>query len=303
MLSRILLVDDDQLVLEALRRELLAPPHIGHDGLEIEGFAAPEAAIARAREQDGYFDVVIADYRMPGMDGISLLGQLRVIQPDAARVLLSGHVDIDVVQRAINEAKVDYVIRKPWSEYDLKARIALALHQRELALANRRMLAEGGGPAAAGARRGGYRLMLVDDEPGILRALEREVSMGGAATGGRNPLFTLSTHTSPQAALASAAAQEADIVIADYQMPVMDGIGFLREMRQKRPDAVRILMSGKATIGVLLDAVNVAGVYHFLGKPWEAEELKLVIGDALRYLDLLVESNRLAAGGKSGTRD
>ncbi|HEX6828356.1 MAG TPA: response regulator, partial [Burkholderiales bacterium] len=128
MLYRILLVDDDQLVLQALRRELLSPPNIGHDGLEIEAFSEPGSAIERARERDGYFDVIITDYRMHGIDGIALLGQLRSIQPDATRILLTSHAEMEVVQRAINEAKADYVIRKPWSEYDLKAHIALALH-------------------------------------------------------------------------------------------------------------------------------------------------------------------------------
>ncbi|HEX9180762.1 MAG TPA: response regulator [Burkholderiales bacterium] len=302
MLYRILLVDDDRLVLQALRRELMAPPHIGHDGLEIEAFEAPGAAIERARESDGYFDLVISDYQMPEMDGITLLGKLRAIQPDTTRVLLTGHMDLEVVERAINEARVDYLIRKPWSEYDLKARIALALHQRDMALENRQLLQAGGAPPQARAPGQSYQLMLVDDEPAVLRSLERELSMGGAATAGRNPLFTISTFSEPQGALSAAAKQSVDIVIADYQMPAMDGIRFLREIRQHRPDAVRILMSGKATIGVLLDAVNVAGIYHFLGKPWEADELKLVIGDALRYHDVLVESNRLAAGGAAATK-
>jgi response regulator RpfG family c-di-GMP phosphodiesterase len=298
LLYRIMLVDDDALVLEALRRELLAPPHIGHDGLEIESFTTPAEAIERARQPDGYFDMVISDYRMPGMDGLTLLGRLRTIQPEASRVLLTGHMDLDVAERAINEARANHLIRKPWGEYDLKARIALALHQRDLTLRSRRMRRAGNAQAAR-SRRETFRLLLVDDEPAMLHALERELSLGGAATAGRNPLFTIASFTSPRNALAAAGA--ADIVIADYQMPAMDGIGFLREIGQKWPDAVRILMSGKATIGVLLDAVNVAGIYHFLGKPWEAEELKLVIGEALRYHDLLVDSNRLAAGDPGAT--
>lgn len=299
MFYRILLVDDDELVLHALRRELLSPPNIGHDGLEIEAFDSPRQALIRVRQSDGYFDAVVSDYRMPEMDGILFLEAMRAVQPGTARVLLTAHADLSVVVSAINAAKVDFVVRKPWDQYDLKARIALALHQRGLESQNRRMAEalQGELPSLSRLRREAYRVMLVDDEPGVLRALERELSMRGAATSGRNPLFAIGTYTTPAAALDSVAENPPDIVIADYLMPGMDGISFLQRIKQRQPDAVRILLSGKATINVLLDAVNFAGIYHFLGKPWETDELKAVIAEALKYHDLLVVNNLLAAAG------
>ncbi|HSD60971.1 MAG TPA: response regulator [Burkholderiales bacterium] len=303
MLYRILLVDDDELVLQALRRELLSPPNIGQDGLEIEAFDSPRQALIRVRQSDGYFDAVISDYRMPEMDGILFLEAMRAVQPGAARILLTAHADLSVVVSAINAAKVDFVVRKPWDQYDLKARIALALHQRSLELQNRAMAEalQVESPTLSKLRRDAYRVMLVDDEPGVLRALERELSMRGVATSGRNPLFSIRAFTRPDLALESVGDNPPDIVIADYLMPGMDGIAFLQRLKQRRPDAVRILLSGKATINVLLDAVNFAGVYHFLGKPWEADDLKAVMAEALKYHDVLVENNLLAAaGGRAG---
>lgn len=299
MLYRILLVDDDELVLHALRRELLSPPNIGHDGLEIEAFDSPREALLRARQPDGVFDAAISDFRMPEMDGILFLEALRALQPGAARILLTAHADLSVVASAINAAKADSVVRKPWDQYDLKAHLALALHRRSLELENRRMAdaLHGETPSIYRLRREAYRVMLVDDEPGVLRALERELSMRGAATAGRNPLFSFGAYTRPEAALDAVADSPPDIVIADYLMPGMDGIAFLQRVKQRQPDAVRILLSGKATVNVLLDAVNFAGVYHFLGKPWEADELKAVIAEALKYHDVLAENNLLAAAG------
>jgi two-component system probable response regulator PhcQ len=300
VLTRILLVDDDEPVLGALRRELLSPPNIGHEGLEIEAFSSPRLAIERAREKDGYFDVIVADYRMPELDGVALLEQLRGVQPDATRILLTGHADMEVVLRAINDAKVDYLIRKPWVEYDLKARIALAIHQRRLVAAGAHPVAGATAGAAPAARRATFNLMLVDDEPPVLRALERDLSMGGLATAGQSPFFRIRSFVYPREALEAFGAPVPDIVIADYLMPGMDGIGFLQQVRQKEPGAVRILLSGNATINVLMDAVNVAGVYHFLEKPWEAGKLREVIAGALRFRELLARSLRPPGPGATG---
>ena len=58
-----------------------------------KAFTSPLAALERAREKDGYFDVVIADNRMPEMNGIDFLKEFGEIHPDAVRIVLSGHTD------------------------------------------------------------------------------------------------------------------------------------------------------------------------------------------------------------------
>lgn len=284
MWCRVLLVDDEQHVINALRRELLRKPDIGHDGLEIEAFTSPTQALARVREPDAAFDIVIADYHMQGTDGISFLRDLHAIRPDAIRILITGAADTGGAVKAINEAQIDFLILKPWSEYDLKGRIALALHQRQLRDARDRARPE------AATRREPYHLMLVDDEEAILRSLEREISQGGAATTGRRPLFRVSRYTSPAQALL-AAADCPDLVVSDYAMPEMDGITFFHRLREICPDAVRIMLSGRADLQVLVDAINIAGVYHFLGKPWDAGELRATMAQALVYRDLLIGNN------------
>lgn len=282
MLCRILIVDDDPLVTEALRRELLRKPEIGTDGIEIETFSDAKGALARVVEPDGYFDVALIDYHMRGMDGIDLLDRLRKLQPEAVRILMTSLIDMDGAIAAINAARIDHLLLKPWNEYDLKSRIALALHQREL----HRQHPAAGRPAAAAS----YRLLLVDDDASLLNALVREISLQGRATHGPHPLFEIEATTSPQRALEQVVARCPDIVIADYAMPEMDGIELLNRLRIICPDCVRILLSGHADTGTLTDAINLAGVYHFIGKPWEAPALRAVLAEALRYRDLLQSS-------------
>lgn len=288
MWCRVLLVDDDPNVVHALRRELLRKPDIGHDGLEIEGFTSPDEALARVREADSAFDIAIADYHMQEMDGIAFLRELHSAQPEAVRILITGSAEADDAIKAINEAQIDFLILKPWSEYDLKGHIALALHQRQLSRKSRALRSG----ASAAPRQEPYRLMLVDDEEAVLKALEREISLGGVATSGQHPLFRVSRHASPVDALLSAAEECPDLVISDYAMPEMNGITFFHRLREVCPDSVRIMLSGRADIHVLINAINVAGVYHFLAKPWKAEELRAAMAQALVYRDISSGASR-----------
>jgi DNA-binding NtrC family response regulator len=289
---RVLLVDDEPHVVNALRRELLRKPDIGHDGLEIETFGAPEAALARVRESDSAFDIVIADYHMRNLDGVDFLSQVHAIQPEAVRILITGSADLDGAIKAINEARIDFLILKPWSEFDLKGRIALALHRR------RTQLTASAAAVAQPLRSSPYRVMLVDDETAVLKSLEREISKGGQATGGAHPLFRVSLQSSPSEALLAAAEDSPDLVISDYAMPEMDGVTFFHRLRELCPSAVRIMISGRADVGILVAAINEAGVYHFLRKPWSSAELTATLAQALVYRDILTECEIPTRDGK-----
>lgn len=282
MWCRILLVDDDPQVLNALRRELLRKPDLNQEGIEIESYSRADEALRRIAEPDGLFDAAIVDYRMPDIDGITLLERMRERQPDMVRILLTGLIDIDGAVAAINEARVDQIISKPWQEYDLKARIALVLQQKALI---RRI---GQNAVAAGdvlARP--YLMMLVDDEAAQLNALEREVSFHGRATHGAHALFEIVKATHAEEALILSTQRCPDIVIADHQMPGMNGIDLLSAIRAHCPRCVGILLSGHADTQMLVKAVNEAGIYHFVGKPWDATALRSVIAEALAYRDLI----------------
>lgn len=278
MWCRVLLVDDEAGILSALRRELMRKPEIGYDGLEVEAFVSSAEALARAAEESSEFDIAIVDYMMPGLDGISFLKTLHRLQPRTIRILLTGCADSEAAIGAINDAQVDFLVTKPWSEYDLKGRIALALREREL----RRERTTPPPP-----RHEPYRLMLVDDDAALLNALEREITHGGIASHGSRPLFAIEKFTQPAQALEAAARACPDIVMSDYAMPEMDGVSFLHRLRGLCPTAVRVMLSAQDDVGVLIDAINVAGVYHFLGKPWEPAALEATLRQALRYRDLL----------------
>lgn len=138
-MAHIMLVDDEENVLKALRRVLTASG--GEDGHIVEMFSVPREALHRAR--DGVkFDVVISDYRMPEMDGVAFLKVFQQHQPDAVRVILSGYADMQGLIGAINEAKIHRFIAKPWDDYLLRADIRQLLELQTLQIENRRLADE-----------------------------------------------------------------------------------------------------------------------------------------------------------------
>lgn len=277
MYCRLLVLDDDESVLNALRREFLRPPVVGTEGIEIETFSSPTDALARITSPDGDFDVAIVDYGMPELDGIVFLDLLRTRRPNTIRILLTGKIDLEGATAAINSAQVDHLITKPWHEYDIKSRIALALHEREIGLRTKMTMVESDGQAHT------FRLLLVDDDRPLLNALAREISMRGRLTRVPQPMFEITIAASANEALQKVAEECPDLVLSDYAMPSMDGIELLHQVRERCPHCVRILMSERNDLEVLKQAINTAGVYHFVGKPWEPSEIRSVITEALTY--------------------
>jgi len=96
--SRILILDDEEAILRSLRRLLRAVP-CSYGGktfpLETELFSDPIEALERVRQRQ--FDLPLTDYRMPRMDGVEFLRRTREIQPDCARLILSGYADLNAV--------------------------------------------------------------------------------------------------------------------------------------------------------------------------------------------------------------
>jgi DNA-binding NtrC family response regulator len=103
----ILIVDDEDMVITSLRvfLELETEFH-------VEGFTDPERAAARLAERT--VDVVVSDYLMPKMNGIQLLKKAREVQPEATRILLTGHADKQSAVQAINEVGLYHYVEKPW---------------------------------------------------------------------------------------------------------------------------------------------------------------------------------------------
>ncbi|MDB5748330.1 MAG: signal transduction response regulator receiver domain protein [Massilia sp.] len=129
-MRRILLVDDEVHVLSALQRTMRS--FLQRYEVEIEAFSDPEQALLRCDEVS--FDIVMSDYRMPGLTGADFLQMVKGIQPEAVRLMLSASTEFADVSSAINRAEVFRYVAKPWQDDELKKIFVLALARRDEAL-------------------------------------------------------------------------------------------------------------------------------------------------------------------------
>lgn len=80
--------------------------------------------------------------------------------------------------------------------------------------------------------------------------------------------------------------KQVHVIISDQRMPEMTGVEFLEKVLSKFPDPMRILLTGYADMGAVVDAVNKGKIFHYLAKPWNEEELDLTINRAYeKYLE------------------
>ena len=136
-MHRILLVDDETGVLNALQRLLRLTPLVvrgvaWHPRVDV--FTSPVEALRSAAECA--YDLVVSDFRMPEMDGVAVLRRMRELQPDCARVILSGYTDLNGLIGAINEARIDRFIAKPWNDFELVCTLTQVLEIRALRMEN-----------------------------------------------------------------------------------------------------------------------------------------------------------------------
>jgi YesN/AraC family two-component response regulator len=140
-MTKILLVDDEPNILNSLRRVIHAMPWTAvGDNPVVETFNSPSAALERA--QENAFDLVISDYRMPEMDGVSFLERLVQLQPGIARIILSGYADLQAVVDAINKVQIFRFVSKPWNDFELTTSIIQAIEHRRLIDENQRLADE-----------------------------------------------------------------------------------------------------------------------------------------------------------------
>lgn len=139
-----------------------------------------------------------------------------------------------------------------------------------------------------------HRILLVDDEPSVLKALRRVLSLTPCAVGEHRFKLLIETYDSPKVALNMALQRSYDLVLSDYRMPEMDGNEFLKAFRHVQPHAARLILSGYADLNGLIRAINEAGIQRFIAKPWNDYELVSAIAQALALRNLALENERLA---------
>lgn len=129
-------------------------------------------------------------------------------------------------------------------------------------------------------------VLFVDDDPAVLSAMRRLLL---------DEPYEVRTSGDPVAALDELRGRPPTVVVTDYYMPQMNGPAFLFEVRRIAPHVVRLVLTGKPDLGAVVAAVQEGAVHQFLIKPWNDEELKKAVHDAIQLSRLLAERESIMA--------
>lgn len=127
------------------------------------------------------------------------------------------------------------------------------------------------------------RVVLVDDEEMVLSSLSSFLML---ETG-----YDVVTFTSARQALTYVEDNPVDVVVSDFLMPEMDGLAFLSRVRDLRPDVPRIILTGYADKENAIKAINHIGLFQYVEKPWDNDDLRIVLRNATERQRLMRKLN------------
>jgi DNA-binding NtrC family response regulator len=122
-------------------------------------------------------------------------------------------------------------------------------------------------------------VLIVDDEEMVLTSLSTYLAL--------ETDYEVVTFTSAKRALAHLAQHDVGIIISDFLMPEMDGIAFLAQAKELRPDTPRVILTGYADKENAIKAINQVGLYQYVEKPWDNDDIRLIIRNGLEKKQLL----------------
>jgi response regulator RpfG family c-di-GMP phosphodiesterase len=128
------------------------------------------------------------------------------------------------------------------------------------------------------------KILCVDDEPNVLQGYKRTLRKDydiHIAEGGETGLAMIASE-GPFA-----------VVVSDMRMPIMDGIQFLRRVKEVAPETVRVMLTGNSDQQTAMDAVNEGSIFRFLTKPCPPETLAITLGAALEQYRLITAEKQL----------
>jgi two-component system response regulator HupR/HoxA len=127
------------------------------------------------------------------------------------------------------------------------------------------------------------KLLAVDDEQSSLNAIFRTLRRE----------FEVILSLNGYSALEVLKNQEIAVILGDQRMPNMTGVNFFKKSLELQPDAVKILITGYADIEAIIDAINEGQIFYYINKPWEPEDLRIIVRRAAQQYFLIRENQRL----------
>ena len=128
-----------------------------------------------------------------------------------------------------------------------------------------------------------HNLLVIDDEVEITKSLFRQFRRK----------YNVFVANSAYDALPILEKEDIQVVLSDQRMPGMTGIGFFSAIKDKYPDALKLILTGYSDIEAVIDAINAGQVFRYLTKPWNPVELNMAIEEAFERHELITNNRAL----------
>jgi len=129
---KVLFVDDEAPIINTLKRVF--------KGDEVEAYFVESGEAAHEVLNKNDISVIVTDYRMPDVDGLTLLRFVKERYPDTMRIILTGYPDMGLLLDAVNEVGIFRVLLKPWRNEELRHAVQQAIEYRQVLLRNRELV-------------------------------------------------------------------------------------------------------------------------------------------------------------------
>jgi serine/threonine-protein kinase len=263
---RLLFVDDEERVTNALRA-------VFRDTYDVATAAGGAEALELVRRQP--FHVVVSDQRMPGMLGVELLREVKLLQPNAVRILLTGYSDLAAIVGSVNDGEVYRFISKPWNQDELRGTMAEAV---TIAIA-----LEASPPPRVAVKPSEDVVALVLDDVAMARAA-REMA-GDLCRVVHAPTLDDALHT--------LARSEVAVLLADLESQRIDNTVLLKLLKQEHPQTLVIVTTSRSDSEMIISLINEARIFRFVNKPVNLTLLQSHIVAALERYYSFKESPQL----------
>lgn len=261
---RVLCIDDEARILRALKA--LFRDH------EVYTTTDPQEAIRWASAHD--VDVVVCDQRMPKMQGIEVLREIRIAHPRAMRVLLTGYADLNAVIGSVNEGEVFRYVNKPWDNTELRHIVQLA------ARLSREAPVVADGPVSDAEKeqaRQHVGVLVIEDDPDTQQRL-REILQSH---------YQVRFATTAEKALQVLEQQEVGVIISETALQHGDLTDLLKTLKRYHPHIATVVVTDRANAQVAIDLINEGQVFRLLLKPVRMGSCRLSVDAAVgRYWQL-----------------
>jgi signal transduction histidine kinase len=128
-----------------------------------------------------------------------------------------------------------------------------------------------------------YNLLIIDDEIEITKSISRQF----------RKKYNVFSATSAKEGMAIMEKEHIQVILSDQRMPEMTGVDFFSIIKDKYPDALKLLLTGYSDIEAVIGAINEGQVFRYVTKPWNPEELESIVKEAFEKYELITNNRRL----------